>query len=337
MRLPNGFGTVHRLSNPDRRRKPYRAAICAGEKDDGSLIYTTIGYYKSKKDGILALEEYHNYPTDKKDITLKELYGEWSDGKYKNISPETVRSYKTAWNHLSPLYNVKIKDIRIAHWQSIIDHSHLSWSGLHKIKTLSGLLSKYAVQNDIIHKNYAEFIKLPKKKKKQLDVFTDVEIQKLKDRSGNEWVQTVLILIYTGMRINELVTMTLFQIDIKNEVITTGSKTAAGQRVIPIHKTILPFINKTVNINGNYLIELNGSPLSADRYRKEYYYPALALAGVRKLTPHKCRHTFATLMADRGVDTVTIQALMGHTDYALTANVYTHIDVEKLKRGVQRL
>ena len=326
MRNPNGFGTTYKLKGS--RRNPWRAAIPIARNEKGRIVYKTIGYYKNKKLAILALENYHNYPTDKAEITLEQLYKEWSVSKYQSISAETVKSYNTAWNHFEPLKKVRVRDIRAAHWQSLIDGKGLSWSALHKIKTVAGLLSKYALQNDIILKDYSQFVRLPKKAKKSIDVFTDIEIGKLKELKGDRWVQTVLVLIYTGMRINEMVSLTLFQIDKKNEIITVGSKTDAGNRVIPIHKTILPFIEA---------LPATMDGVSADRYRKEYYYPSLDKAGVRKLTPHKCRHTLATILAREGVDTLSIQRLMGHTDYSLTANVYTHPEVQQLKSAIDKI
>lgn len=326
MRNPNGFGTIYKLSG--NRRKPWRAAIPIAKNEKGRIEYQTVGYYKSERLATLALENYHNYPTDKAHITLTELYAEWSASKYQSISAETVKSYKTAWNHFDKLKGYKMRDIRAAHWQTLIDGKELSWSSLHKIKTLAGLLSKYAHQNDILQKNYAEFIRLPKKVKTESDIFTDIEIEKLKAMSGDKWIQTILVLIYTGMRINEMISLTIFQIDLQNEIITTGSKTDAGQRVIPIHKVIRPFIADLPET-------LSG--INQDAYRKKYYYPALESAKVRKLSPHKCRHTFGSILAREGVDTVSIQRLIGHTDYALTANVYTHPEVEQLRKALDRL
>lgn len=56
--------------------------------------------------------------------------------------------------------------------------------------------------------------------------------------------------------------------------------------------------------------------------------------GVERLTPHSCRHTCATLMAKTGVEPILIQKIMGHKKYSTTADVYTHPDIEELKKAI---
>jgi len=211
-----------------------------------------------------------------------------------------------------------------------------------KKKVLCVLLFNYAVENNILNKNYAEFIDVRKFKfdKTEKERFTDIEIKKLSDLApANEWVATVLIMIYTGMRISEMLKLTKFNIDLDKKIITGGLKTDAGKnRVIPIHPKIFRYVRYWYDKNGKALIcEKEGRAMSANRYRKEYYYSALEAAKVRPLTPHSCRHTFGSLMAAAGVDTVSIQRLIGHADYATTANTYTHPEIESLRNAINKL
>lgn len=80
-----------------------------------------------------------------------------------------------------------------------------------------------------------------------------------------------------------------------------------------------------------------GKKLTTKRYRGKMYYPALEAVGVRRLNPHTCRHTFGSLMAEAGVDTIYIQKLIGHTDYAFTANEYTHPEIERLRHAIGKI
>jgi integrase len=214
----------------------------------------------------------------------------------------------------------------------------MSRSSLHKIKTLAVMLNSYAVQHDITQKNYASFIKLPKWVKSEKEAFTDVEIKKLFDSVGSEkWADTILIMIHTGMRINELLSLTKFQIDLTNNVIKTGSKTDAGNRVIPIHAKIKPLIVTRYEEAEDYLFSNQRKRIDPNNYRRHLYYPTLERLGIRRLTPHSCRHTFASLLARAKVQTVNIQKLLGHTDYSLTANVYTHPDVLELQTAINQI
>jgi integrase len=76
---------------------------------------------------------------------------------------------------------------------------------------------------------------------------------------------------------------------------------------------------------------IEGLPITPNYYRKFIYYPILEQLGMERKTPHTTRHTCATLMARSGVDTNAIKMILGHTDYAFTADTYTHADVDFLK------
>ena len=342
MKLPNGYGSVYKLSG--NRRRPWIARKTTGWSDEGKQVYYTIGYFETRAKAMAALAEYNKNPIGERgDITLKEIYGEWSKDRYPKLSPKTVQSYEAAWNHLSKLKDEKIKDIKTSHIQSIINNmsnSGLSRSSCHKVKVLAGLIYKHAMADDIVDKNYAEMVELPAEKKKEQEIFTDLEIKKLEDAVGKvEWVDVILIFIYTGMRISELFELTKFNVDIKNMVITGGVKTDAGRdRIIPIHPKIQGHIKKWYAVPGEYLISNTiGTMMNVDNFRHRKYYPTLEKVGVRKLSPHKARHTFASMLNKAGANKVYIQKLIGHANYAVTANTYTHSDVEELRKAIEMI
>ncbi len=291
-----------------------------------------------------ALAEYNKKPIGERgNITLQELYGEWSRGRYPELSRSTRESYSGAWKYLSELENEEFRDIKTSHIQGIINKmtkDGMSRSSCHKVKVLAGLIYKYALADDIVDRNYAEMVELPAEKKKEQEIFTDLEIKKLEDAVGKvEWVDVILIFIYTGMRISELFELTKFNVDIKNMIITGGIKTDAGKdRIIPIHPKIQEHVKKWYAVPGSYLISNSkGNKMDVGNFRNRMYYPALENVGIRKLNPHKARHTFATLLNKAGVDKVYIQQLIGHSDYAVTANIYTHPDAEELRSAIERI
>jgi len=342
---PNGYGTYYKL--PGNRRRPWIAIATTGwEIIDGKLrqLRQIIGYFEDDKKAEHALESHRFNPIPPKaDITLGELYEEWSSGKYQYISKQTVDNYKAAWKYLSKYKNAKVKELRTAHLQSIIDkcfREKKSRSTLEKIRIVSVSLFNYAIENDILSKNYADFIRLPKAEKIEKNRFTDLEIKKMIAAApDNEWVATILIMIYSGMRISEMLGLTKFNVDLERGIITGGVKTEAGKnRVIPIHPKIMQYVKQWYNKNGEALIcNDKGKALSAKRYRENFYYPALEAARVRKLVPHICRHTFGSLMAEARIDPVHIQKLIGHADYATTANIYTHLEIEPLREAINKI
>jgi len=335
---PNGFGSVYELKD-GRRRKPWVARITTGWTKDGKQKRQIIGYFESSKEALQALVLHKVNPVSPKaNITLDELYKEWSESKYKRISKSTADNYRAAWKYLSIYEKLKVKEMRKSQFQKIIDDNEdMSKSTLEKIKALAVMLCDYAVENDITNKNYATFVELPKKDKKEKEIFTDAEIKILEDNAGKvEWVDTILTMIYSGMRISEMLNLTKFDVDLKKGIFTGGLKTDAGKdRIIPIHPKIYRHVEKWYNKNNNYLIfRDDGKKFTADYYRKRIYYPTLKKLGIRKLNPHSCRHTWASLMARAEVDPFLIQKIMGHSDYAFTANNYTHADIKQLKNAM---
>lgn len=342
IRNPNGYGSVYKLKG--RRRRPWIARVTVGWTPEGKQLYQTIGYYATKQEGMDALALHRVNPVSPKaNVTLGELYNEWSEGKYKHISKSTKDNYKAAWKYIQRYEKVKFKDLRTTHWQSIIDQcaeNNLSRSTLEKIRTLAVMLYNHAIKNDIVNKNYAEFIELPKAEKTTKNRFTDLEIKKIEDNADVvPWLDTVLILIYTGMRISEMLGLTRFNVNMDLQLITGGVKTDAGKdRIIPIHSKILKYIQRWYDKGGETLIcDEKGKKLTPKRYREKMYYPALEAIGVRKLNPHACRHTFGSLMAEAGVETIYIQKIIGHTDYAFTANEYTHPEIEMLRKAINKI
>lgn len=359
MRNPNGYGTVYKLSG--KRRKPWIARVTTGwepvfNKKKGTeelrQTYQTIGYFEDKKQALDALALHRLNPVSPKlNITLGEIYEEWSVNKYELISKATADNYRAAWNYVSKYKNIKFKELRSSHIQTIINACHKdqkSESTLKNIKILTNMLYNYAVENDITNKNYAQFLKIPKIEKEEKQIFSDIEIKILEENADKvEWVDTVLILIYTGMRISELLGLTKFNIDLKNDMITGGVKTDAGKnRPIPIHPKIKKYVENWYSKNGQTLIcKSDGSKFRTKYFREEIYYKIFdeklidekGRPLVRKLTPHCCRHTFASLMAKAGVDTLYIQRIIGHSDYATTANIYTHTDIDELKKAIGKI
>lgn len=277
------------------------------------------------------------------DISLGELHKAWAETKYQHITKKTISTYQVAWKHIQHLEKEKFKELRTAHWQKIINSMNvagLSRSSMEKVKILVGQLYQHAMQNDIVNKNYAEYITLPKAEKKEKSIFSDFDIKTMFEHADTvPWVDTILIMIYTGMRISEMLSITKFNVDLDAGLITGGVKTEAGKnRIIPIHSKIMPFIRQWYDKNGEALIcREDGKKMSAKYYREKKYYPALEQLKLPKLTPHSCRHTFASLMARAKVDPLYIQRIIGHTDYAFTANTYTHPDIEELKKAISQI
>ena len=120
MRNPNGHGSCYRLKG--KRRNPWVARITEGWTEDKKQIRRIIGYFETKSAAMDALAMHRVDPVSPKtNLTLSDIYEEWSKGKYKNVSKATENNYRAAWKYINRYEKAKFKDLRTTHWQDIID------------------------------------------------------------------------------------------------------------------------------------------------------------------------------------------------------------------------
>jgi integrase len=334
----NGTGSVYHRK--DLKRRPW-IALAPAVKKNGKYQRIIIGNYATAQEAKDALYQYNKSPTEKYNITVAEAFDEWSRIAYRKISAATQANYDAAYKKMKPVHDLKLRDLRTAQMQAIIDdNADMSRSSLSKIKLLFSQLLDYGMENDVLLKNYAQFIVLPKEEKKQKDCFTDIELKKIEDAVGKvPYADLILIMCYTGFRISEFLELTPFSCDAEKGTLTGGRKTEAGKnRIIPIHPKIRSHVAQWLNKGGQTIFcREDGKPFDVKRFRENCYYPALEKIGVRKLTPHATRHTFATRLSAAGVKPEDVQKLMGHSNFEITANVYIHQNLETLEKAVNQI
>lgn len=193
-------GSIFKETSTKRTNK-WRVVVCVNGKR------RTLGYYYTKTRAAMALLEFQQNPDVREMPTLDNLYRSWMGSRKGKISDKTYCSYVTAWNHLEPLGDNLISEISLPSLQKIIDGLSLSYSSVQKIKVLASQIWKYAIIQGYITLNLPEHISLPPKVHKEKDIFSDEDIEVLKNNIDIPFVDTILVLIYTGMRIGELLSL----------------------------------------------------------------------------------------------------------------------------------
>lgn len=360
LRNPNGYGGVSYLG--DNRRNPFRARITVGweynEKTGRQKqIYATLGCFPTQKEAKIALAKYNEnpYDLDAKKITFKEIYDKWIISE--DIGEGMRKSYRSAFAKIEPLHDVKIAEIKKKHLQDALDaNAGLSTVYLEKIRSLIKNIWQYCIDNDIVEKDYTKNLKIsPKDKEESIHIpYTSEEIKLLWDNvnmpidlklssRGSEYitvhvVDTILLLIYTGMRPGELLKMECSDVNLSERYMTGGSKTDAGKnRIVPIHDDILPLVEARVKTGNKYLIPYKtDKPPTLNAYHNYYFKPVMNKLKLDHL-PHDGRHTFATF-ADRYIDNeVMVKRIMGHTIKDITQGTYTHKEAAELVDEVNKI
>lgn len=214
-------------------------------------------------------------------------------------------------------------------YQRIIDgmrKSGLSYSSLKKVRSLISLLSQYASKIELANKNYAPLLSIGKNKQvRPHKPFSRQKINRLWKAVCNDNVDTVLILLYTGMRVGELLHLHKSDVNIRQRFIRiTKSKTAAGIRVIPIHSRIMPLVLCRMDSPGTALItDASGKPYDYSRYCIAWR-AVMQLINATGHTTHDCRHTVTTLLDNAGANETAKRRILGHASGDVTERVYTH-------------
>lgn len=335
----NGNGSIYKMKG--NRRKPYAVRItCGWNPDNGKQIKKLIGYYTTQKEANKALADYLDTPYDIElsNLTFKDIYEKWSSRKYPKVSHSSILGYTSAFDNVKKIHTMKIKDIKTRHLQDVMDECTKGYPTKKKIRYLFGQMFAYAMQNDIVSKDYSKFIEIGKNETpSSRKPFTAKEIESLwKHVDDIPFVDTILMMIYTGFRIGELLELKNKNIDLENKTITGGIKTEAGKnRLVPIHPKIFPLIEKRYNSNNEYLIiNFKEKKMKYDNYYREKFTPIMEQLNMEH-KPHDCRHTFATLLSNANANSTAIKKMIGHESFITTEKIYTHKDIEELRKNIE--
>ena len=235
-----------------------------------------------------------------------------------------------------------VEDLRYADYQRVIDdmrHHGLSYSSVKKVRSLISLLLKYANKIDMSMTNYAPLLSIGRNRPiRPHHTFSRQKINKLWRQVDEPGVDTVLILLYTGMRCGELLQLQKTDVHLRQRYIRiTRSKTAAGIRIIPIHHRIAALIESRMKSPGDALIcDDTGRPYNYGRYCT-IWRSVMHRIRADGHTTHDCRHTVATLLDNAGANETAKRRILGHAGGDITERVYTHKNLRQLRKCIELL
>lgn len=334
-RNPNGYGCVTKLSG--NRSKPWIVKVTVYD-EAGHSRQVPVAYAETEEQGNILLAEYNNNPwnIDRNKVTLVELYNRWAKIKLPKLGTSNQSSLKSAFKHCSKYYGMKYRNIRAYQMQDCIDNCGCGYSTQGAIKNLWGHLDRFAFELDIIDKMYSSLTTAPPIPDTQRTPFTPEQVNALWEIQSDPWVDTVLIYLYTGFRLTELLGMKTEQVNTKDWYFQGGIKSASGKgRIVPIHNRIKPFVQTLVDQGNLYLFSINGKKFSQTNYYK-CWNEVMEKIGADK-TPHEARHTFETNLDNAGGNRKCIDMLMGHKSKDVGNRVYNHKTIEQLRETIELL
>lgn len=372
-RLPNGFGGITEIKNRYLRKR-FRARVTVGKDPFGKPIVKNLKpecMFETYNEAYEALVEYNRNPYDlDNDITVRELYEEWTEEYFSAIGDASQRTIKSAWAYCSSIYGMRAKDVRARHIKGCMNEGYRietrgkkagekiypSAETKSRIKSLFNLMLDYALEYEIVKKNYArtfeisdDIIKEKEANAKDHIIFTEDELSVLWENVGKvRFVDWILIQMYMGWRPQELATIRLSEIHLDDWYACAGMKTDAGkQRIVPIHSKIKGLVKK----NYDEAIELGSECLFNDKGQThsgsykitydKYNYRFKKVISILKLNPehraHDPRKTFITRCKKAGVDEYALKEMVGHSVQDITESVYTVRDLEWLRSDLEKM
>ncbi|MDE6774918.1 MAG: site-specific integrase [Ruminococcus sp.] len=332
----NGQGTVYKRSSGK-----WQAEVTLGYYIKDGKRYRrklTKGGFDKKKDAIAYLAVLFSEKEKKKHITISELWELFKNGKYEKLSDSKKTAYNIAYKKIeNELCYRNIDELNVTDLQQIVDEKGSSYYTKRDIKNLLSHLYKIALQDDFCDRNKAAYIILPELNTEEREIFSDSDIKKLwEDYDNSESVITshILIMLYTGMRPGEILTVKKENVNLMQQFLTGGIKTKKSRnRKIIIPDKILPLIKKLMQESASELL----TPYNSDNdFYDDWSAKRTELNLKEKLVPYCCRHTYITRLTSLKISPAMLQELAGHEDYDTTLD-YTHLSVAERLAEVNKL
>lgn len=316
----------------------------------------------------------------KDNYTFKQLYEEFKESKMLtreeeqqekkyHIRPKNkpfgrhyCRSLVTAFHNSTALYDRVYKDLRASDFNKVLKESKKGPDPQRQMVNLFLNLDKFALEEDIIEKGYAQYIptisnkkEIKKAKNKTVErerIFTYEQIDYLwnfrpKSKGRQKELQQQreifirdfwLMLLYSGMRADEMLSVYTANIFLDDNYLIGGLKTEAGiNRQIPIHPAVKHLYEKYYNPNNEFLfIQPNGNKVDYDYYLYHYQHNFRNLhPEVSGHTAHDARHTLRNELRKLNVKEIIINSIIGHSNDDVGEDIYSHVSIEEKLEAIK--
>ena len=235
-----------------------------------------------------------------------------------------------------------------------INNNGLATSTVNLIITIIQNSLKTAFMMGIINEYTANRVKRPKLKEPNVSCFNINEQRKIEQAvfsDKRDKMLGIVLCLYTGLRIGELLALTWDDInfidktininktcyDKKNERIVYEPKTKSSIRIIPIPKQLIPILKaQKKKSKTKYVIEEKGKMIKIRSYQRSFSL-LLKKLNINHRGFHSLRHTFATRALESGMDVKTLSEILGHKNVNITLNRYVHSLMEHKKEMMNKL
>lgn len=274
----------------------------------------------------------------------------------KGLSAHTQAAYRSDLGHFHLWLSERGVDFSVASRDSILDH--LAWrmaqgySARSTARFLSSLRGfyRYQLREGVIAIDPTLQVALPKlgrplpKSLSEADVEALLAAPEVGEPIGLRDRALLEVLYACGLRVTELVSLTLEQLNLRQGVLRALGK-GSKERLVPLGDEAIEWLQRYLRearpmlLDGRPSDVLFPSVRGEQMTRQAFWYRIklhARVAGIQKpLSPHTLRHAFATHLLNHGADLRVVQMLLGHSDLS-TTQIYTHVARARLQELHER-
>lgn len=278
----------------------------------------------------------------------------------RNVSAHTLRNYRIDleqfFTYLASPDSTKkkkpaleqIDHLTIREWLASLHSAQKQKSSIARKLAALRTFFQFLVREGLLEVNPAKLVSTPRQEKKlpkHLSVEEAVRFIESPDPDTDlgKRDRAMLELMYaTGVRVAELTTANIVDIDFRNQLIRVTGK-RRKQRIVPFGEPAAEALRAYLEVREKFLLNAPVSKRDEEALFLNYQGTRITTrsvgrmvekhiricAGMHNISPHALRHSFATHLLDSGADLRDIQELLGHARLS-TTQVYTHVSMEKL-------
>ncbi|HEY6246676.1 MAG TPA: tyrosine recombinase XerC [Pyrinomonadaceae bacterium] len=280
----------------------------------------------------------------------------------RNVSAHTLRNYASDLeqfvDHVAPadpksgarkfpeLKNVDHLTIR--EWLAELHSTQKKKASIARKLAALRTFFQFLVREGLLESNPAKLVSTPRQEKKLPkhlsieEAIKFIETPDVRTDLGKRDRAMLELMYATGVRVAELTTLNLADIDFRNQLIRVTGK-RRKQRIVPFGDPAASAIRDYLKVRDKFLfnspiserddealfLNYQGTRITTRSVGRMVEKYIKICAGVHRISPHALRHSFATHLLDSGADLRDIQELLGHARLS-TTQVYTHVSMEKL-------
>lgn len=348
----------------------YEGRYVIGKKNDGK---TRFGYVYARKLADVKRLLWEKKATQSKAVKRynhRILFSKWMNLWMENevlgsVKASSYQAYRRQIDaHISPLlgrYDLSELTPAVVHgFVEELESSALAGSTVKSIYRLLAAALRFAQEEGIIAQNPCRKIKVQYMQKPEQRVLNRQEQNAIRSLSETQEELSVLLGLYTGMRLGEVCALKWSDIDWEKKILVVrrtaqrvarmnpanGSKTMLmvgspksmqSQRLLPVPNFLLEMLKKRMeNKISEYVFGVSNRA-AEPRTLQRRFQRIIAMLGISGVHFHTLRHSFATRLLELGVDIKTISVLLGHSSTKITLDFYVHSLLDRQRSAMELL